>query len=127
MARVQNDKHFNNLQFQTKMRAFSEALEHTQGHTPLDLSYKGDARIMNVLTAKASQINGKHGDIKYAGYGAHSRPYLNYDAPIDPTILNSVRNKLVDVSGLLIPNHNLKKNTNINMTQRPFKPVGVVL
>ena len=109
------------------MRAFSEALEHTQGHTPLDLSYKGDARIMNVLTAKAAQINGKHADIKYFGSEKHSRPYLNYDAPIDPTILNSVRNKLVDVSGLLIPNYKLRPKSNTNITQRPLKPIGIVL
>ena len=127
MAKIEGAKGFNNLLFQTNKRSITEKREHMGGHIPLDLSYKGNATIMNVLTAKASQINGKHGDIKYFGSEKHSRPYLNYDAPIDPTILNAVRNKLVDVSGLLIPNHNLKKNTNINMTQRPFKSVGIVL
>ena len=64
--------------------------------------------INNVLTCKASQINGKQGGIIYMPTAKHSRPYHGYDARIDTTILDSVRNKLVNVSGRLIPNRDLQ-------------------
>jgi hypothetical protein len=58
----------------------------------------------------------------------HSRPYYGYDARIDPTTLNAVRNKFVDVSGLLIANKNLPKNKDkMNMTFKPLKAYGVIL
>lgn len=117
----------NNLLYQTQRRAMADELEHRSGRVPLDLSFKGYATIDRVLTAKASQINGKHGDIKYKGVEVHSRPYYGYDARIDPTILNAVRNTFVDVSGLLIANKDLKRKTATDMTQRPLKPLGMVL
>jgi hypothetical protein len=47
---------------------------------------------------------------------------------MDPTLLNSIRNKLVDVSGLLIANKNLPKNKDkMNMTFKPLKAYGVIL
>ncbi len=58
----------------------------------------------------------------------HSRPYYGYDARIDPTILNAVRNKYVDVSGLLIPNNDLPKNKNgMNRTQKPYRAYGIIV
>ena len=56
---------------------------------------------------------------------AKSRPYFNYDAGFDPTILNAVRNTYINVSGTYIPNKNIK-NSNYNTTTKPFIPVGVV-
>ena len=126
MASVAGINGFNNLLFQTKLRGLAEELEHAKGHQPLDLSFKGYGNINNVLTAKASQINGKRGDILYKPKAIKSRPDFSYDARLDPTTLNSVRNKLVDVSGRFIPNRDFKKNTGINSTQRPLNPVGVI-
>ena len=127
MASVENVNGFNNLLFKTRRRIIADRLEHAQGHTPLDLSFKGYGNINNLLTAKASQINGKYADIKYMPNSIHSRPYTGYDARFDPTILDAVRNKLVDVSGRYIPNRNLQKNTHATFTQRPLIPTGVQL
>ena len=119
--------HFNNLLEATKRRAIAESLEHRAGRVGLDLTFKGYETINKVLTTPAAQINGKYGDIKYVPDVLHSRPYYGYDARMDPTLLNSVRNKFVDVSGLLIPNKDLPKNkNNMNMTVRPLKPYGVI-
>ena len=65
----------------------------------------------------------------YYGYEKHSRPYYGYDAGFDPTILNAVRNRYVDVSGMLIPNYALSKRgkDTINMTQRPLRPYGRIV
>ena len=58
----------------------------------------------------------------------HSSPNYGFDAPMDPTILNAVRNRYVDVSGVLIPAQYLPKNkNNINMTVKPLKPIGIVV
>ena len=120
--------HFNNLLEATKRRAIGESLEHRAGRVGLDLTFKGYETINKVLTTPAAQINGKYGDIKYVPDVLHSRPYYGYDARMDPTLLNSVRNKFVDVSGLLIPNKDLPKNkNNMNMTVRPLKPYGVIV
>ena len=129
--------HFNNLLEATKRRAIGESLEHRAGRVGLDLTFKGYETINKVLTTPAAQINGKYGDIKYVPDVLHSRPYYGYDARMpyygydarmDPTLLNSVRNKFVDVSGLLIPNKDLPKNKNkMNMTVRPLKPYGVIV
>ena len=119
--------HFNNLLEATKRRAIGESLEHRAGRVGLDLTFKGYETINKVLTTPAAQINGKYGDIKYVPDVLHSRPYYGYDARMDPTLLNSVRNKFVDVSGLLIVNKDLPKNkNNMNMTVRPLKPYGVI-
>lgn len=118
---------FNNLLYNTKRRAISNYLEHKAGRVPLDLSYKGEAPINEVLNCNASQINGKYGDLKYKPKILKSRPYYGYDARFDPTILNSVRNKYTDVSGMLIPPISLPKNkANMNMTVRPLIPYGIV-
>ena len=120
--------HFNNLLEATKRRAIGESLEHRAGRVGLDLTFKGYETINKVLTTPAAQINGKYGDIKYVPDVLHSRPYYGYDARMDPTLLNSVRNKFVDVSGLLIANKDLPKNKDkMNMTVRPLKPYGVIV
>ena len=84
--------------------------------------------INEVLTTRTAQINGKSGDSQYIPDEKHSRPYYGYDARIDPTILNAVRNKYVDVSGLLIPNKDLPKNKNgMNRTQKPYRAYGIIV
>jgi hypothetical protein len=80
------------------------------------------------LTARVSQIDGKSGDSLYITKDTHSRPYYCFDARIDPTILNAIRNKYVDVSGLLIPNKSLPKNKfAMNRTQRPLQAYGIIV
>lgn len=119
---------FNNLLYAVKKRTTSEALEHRAGRVGMDLRFKGYANIGEVLTTSTAKINGKSGDLKYIPTALHSRPYFGYDARIDPTLLNSVRNRYVDVSGLLVPNKNLPKNKdNMNMTVRPFKAYGIIV
>jgi len=118
---------FNNLLYNTKRIAISNDLEHKAGRVPLDLRYKGESPINEVLNCNASQINGKYGDLKYKPKVLHSRPYYGYDACFDPTILNAVRNKYTDVSGMLIPPISLPKNKgNLNMTTHPLIPYGIV-
>jgi hypothetical protein len=126
MANVSGLNDFNNLLNKTKLRILADRLERRAGKVPLDLSFKGYDRTMRVLTSKASQINGKNASIKYKPFEIHSRPYLNHEAGFDPTILNAVRNKFVNVSGLLIPNKNLRRKTDTNITQKPLTPVGIV-
>ena len=116
---------FNNLLETTKRRADSEKMAMLSGRVGMDLRFKGYANINEVLTSKVSQINGKFGNLKYIPPIAKSRPYLNYDAGFDPTILNAVRNTYIDVSGLYIPNKNIK-NTNFNTTTKSFIPIGVI-
>ena len=107
MSSVKGLNNFNNLLFHTKKRGNADKMEHLAGHIGMDLSPKEPARIREVLTAKVSQINGKRGDLLYIPSSVHSRPYYGYDAKYDPTILNAIRNKYVDVSGLLIANKDL--------------------
>ena len=119
---------FNNLLYAIEKRAQSEALEHRAGRVGMDLRFKGYSKTNEILTTAAAKINGKSGDIKYIPTALHSRPYYGYDARIDPTVLNSVRNKYVDVSGLLIPNKYLPKNKdNMNSTVKPLKPYGIII
>jgi len=80
MTSVENIQGFNNLLYSVKKRGRAEALEHANGHQPLDLSFKGYPNINNVLTAKVSQINGKLGDIIYKPKAIQSRPDFSYDA-----------------------------------------------
>ncbi len=81
-----------------------------------------------VSTTRTAQTNGESGDSLYIPQDKHSRPYYGYDARIDPTTLNAVRNKYVDLSGLLIPNKDLPKNKNgMNPTQKPYKAYGVIV
>ena len=112
MASIAGLNNFNNLLYATKKRAFHGQLEHRAGRVGMDLRFRGYGNTDEVLTSAAAQINGKYADILYVPEGIHSRPYYGYDARMDPTILNSVRNKYVDVSGLLIPNKSLPKNKN---------------
>jgi hypothetical protein len=128
MASIAGLNGFNNLLYATNKRAMSEALEHRAGRIGLDLRFKGYETINEVLTTGAAQINGKHGDSKYIPEGIHSRPYYGYDARMDPTLLNSVRNKYVDVSGLLIPNKNLPKGKDdMNRTFKPLKSYNIIV
>jgi hypothetical protein len=118
---------FNNLLYTTKRNSASNYLEHRAGRVPLDLSYKGEAPLYEILNCDTAQVNGKYGDIKYKPKTLHSRPYYGYDAGFDPTILNAVRNKYTDVSGLLISPASLPKNKNdVNKTVRPLIPIGVI-
>ena len=111
MSSVAGLNNYNNLLHATKRIAISEALEHIAGRVGMDLRFKsqGFGRIDEVLTTPAAKINGKSRDLKYIPTALHSRPYYGYDARMDPTLLNSVRNKYVEVSGLLIPNKDLPK------------------
>ena len=128
MASIAGLNNFNNLLYATKKRAFHDALEHRAGRVGLDLRFKGHENMNEVLTARVSQINGKSGDSLFIPKDTHSQPYYGYDARIDPTILNAVRNKYVDVSGLLIPNKSLPRNKyDINRTQRPFQAYGIIV
>ena len=126
MASVSNTRGFNNLLFNTQKLITADRMEHLAGHIGLDLSYKKPSKIDEILTAKASQINGKQGDLKYKPTEICSRPLTGYDARYDPTLLNSVRNKYVDVSGLLIPNRDLPKKTNLNTTVHPLTAYGII-
>ena len=125
MSSIAGLNNFNNLLYNTRKRAVAEKMEHLAGRVGMDLSPKTPSRIGEILTAKVSQINGKHGDLKYVPYSIHSRPYYVYDARYDPTLLNSVRNKYVDVSGLLIPNRNLSSKAG-DMTTRPYRAYSII-
>ena len=126
MTTLRGANGFNNLLFSAKRVSVAETLEHLAGHTPLDLSYKESARPDELLNCSRAQLNGKYGDLKYKQTSIKSRPYLNYDAGFDPTILNTVRNKYVDVSGLMIPNKELPKNNGANTSLNPLIPYGVI-
>lgn len=126
MANVAGLNGFNNLLYHTNLRRNAEKFEHENARQTLDLSFKGYPNINNVLTAKVSQINGKRGDLIYKPKVMKNRPDFSYDAHIDPTTLNSIRDKLVDVSGRFIPNRDFNKNTGFNTTQRPLIPTGVI-
>lgn len=128
MSSIAGLNNFNNLLYATHKRAVYDELEHRAGRVGLDLRFKGYENINEVLTTRTAQINGKSGDSLYIPQDKHSRPYYGYDAKIDPTILNSVRNKYIDVSGLLIPNKDLPKNKNImNRTQKPYMAYGIIV
>ena len=127
MARVENVNGFNNLLYSTERRRFSELAEHYSARVPLDLSYKGESPVTKILFTGASQLNGKSGDLKYEPTPiAHSRPYYNNEAGFDPTILNAIRNKYVDVSGLLIANEDLPYQAPRNFNRHPLKPYGII-
>ena len=127
MASVAGLNNFNNLLYATQKRAVCEIQEHRAGRVGLDLSYKKPSHLDENLTLSASQINGKRRDLKYQPTILHSRPYYGYDAGYDPTILNSVRNKFVDISGTLIPNRNLKLHQDIQTNQAYLGLIGIIL
>jgi hypothetical protein len=127
MASIAGLNNFNNFLCATKKRAFHEQLEHRAGRVGMDLRFRGYGNTDEVLTSAAAQINGKYADILYVPEGIHSRPYYGYDARMDPTILNSVRNKYVDVSGLLIPNKSLPKNkNNMDRSRQPLQMYSII-
>ena len=127
MASVAGLNNLNNLLYATHKRAICDSQEHRAGRVGLNLSYKRPSHIGETLTLRASQINGKRGDLKYQPTILHSRPYYNYDARLDPTILNSVKNKFVDVSGMLIPNRNLKSHQDIQTNPAHLRPIFIIL
>ena len=126
MSSVTGFNNFNNLLYSTKRRAVSDYLEHKVGKVGPDLSYKGNSHIADVLSCRVSQLNGKHSDLKYKPKVLHSRPYYGFDARFDPTILNAVRNRYIDVSGLLVLPKDLSKNRDVNRTFQPLKAYGIV-
>jgi hypothetical protein len=98
------------LLYHTYLNKEKENSARVAARNPLDFLYKGQRPTVRILNAGAAQINGKHGDNKYLpDTEKHSRPDHGYDARIDTTILDAVRAKYVDVSGLLIPNYQLQK------------------
>ena len=127
MSSVAGLNNFNNLLQATKRIANSEASERRAGRVGMDLRFKGYSEIDEVLTTSIAKINGKSRDLKYIPDVLHSRPDYGYDARMDPTLLNSIRNKYVDVSGLLIPNKNLPKNKDkMNITVKPLRVYDVI-
>jgi len=127
MTSIAGLNNFNNLLYNTRKIAVGNYLEHKAGRVPLDLSYKTPARTNETLNCDTAQINGKYGDLKYKPRVLHSRPNdTNYDAKFDPTILNAVRNKYTDVSGLLIAPVNLPRKYDTNITTKPYIPYGIV-
>jgi hypothetical protein len=126
MPSIASLNNFNNLLYNTRNRAIADELEHRAGRIPLDLSYKPPSNINETLNCRTAQVNGKFGDLKYKPKVLHSRPYYGYDARFDPTILNTVRNKFVDVSGLLIAPVDLPHKTGLNVTTKPYIPYGIV-
>ena len=114
MTSIAGLNNFNNLLYSTQKRAIGNKLEHRAGRVPLDLSYKVPARIDELLNCSKAQVNGKNGDLKYKPHETHSTPNYGYDAKFDPTILNAIRNKYTDVSGLLIRPVDLPRKTNMN-------------
>ena len=127
MAQVCNTKHFNNLLETVSRNRERDALEHQMARVPLDLSYKGQSPVEKLLLRGAEQINGKQFDIKYQPKVIRSTPNYGYDARIDPTILNAVRNRFVDVAGLLIPARNLTKDVKMNYSRQPLKMRGIIV
>lgn len=126
MTSTTGKREFNNLLFSAKRVALAEKLEHEAGHTPLDLSYKEPARLDELLNCSRAQLNGKYGDLKYIPTSIRSRPYYNYDEGRDFTLLNAVRNRFVEVSGLMIPNRELPKNNGAITSLHPLIPYGVI-
>ena len=126
MAQVFNRGFNNRLEtvFRNRER---DALEHQMARVPLDFSYKGQSPVTKLLLCGSEQINGKQFDIKYQPKVLRSTPNYGYDARIDPTILNAVRNRFVDVSGLLIPARNLTKDVKMNYSRQPLKMRGVIV
>ena len=128
MAQVCNTKYYNNLLATVSRNKERDDLEHKMARVPLDLRYKGENPVTKLLTCGSEQINGKQYDIKYQPKIIRSTPNFGYDARKDTTILNGIRNKFVDVSGLLIPNQELKqKDKQMNFTQMPLKMRGMVI
>ena len=65
MSSISGLNNFNNLLYATHKRAVYNALEHRAGRVGLDLRFKGNENINEVLTTRTAQINGKSGDSQY--------------------------------------------------------------
>jgi len=65
MANVIGQGGFNHLLYNTRKAIVADRMEHLAGHIGMDLSPKEPARIDELLTARASQINEKRGDLNY--------------------------------------------------------------
>lgn len=125
---------FNYLLDSIKRRVYAEYHERKVATKPsLDLSFKGYGNINQVLNVKTDQLNGKKGDIVYTPNIVYSRQYydtqnkrVGFDAPYDPTILNAVRYNYVDVSGLMVPNNQLSRQTDLNRTFIPLNPFAII-
>lgn len=126
MSQVANTKHYNNLLATVSRNKERDELEHQMAKVPLDLKYKGQNPVTKNLTCGVEQINGKQYDIKYKPKITKSTPNYGFDEGRDPTILNAVRNKLVDVSGLLIPCGDLPKDRPVNYTRNPLQFGGII-
>ena len=75
MATITGNNRYTNLFNAINRKTVADREERLVGRVPLDLRYKGEAPITNVLTCKVSQLNGKKGDLQYAKILAKSRPY----------------------------------------------------
>ena len=127
MTTVANVRNFNNLLYNTERIAEANRAEHRAGRVPLDLSYKGESPVYNIINAGAQQVNGKRFDTIYKPKIITSRPgYGGYDARFDPTILDAVRYKYIDVSGELVLPIDLPKKTVVS-SYIPFQPIGRVI
>ena len=126
MTSIAGLNNFNNLLYSTHKIAIADKLEHRAGRVPLDLSYKRPARIDELLNCSKAQVNGKNGDLKYKPLVTQSRPYYGYDRSFDPTILNAVRNKYTDVSGLLVRPVDLPRKTDMNISSHPLIAYGII-
>lgn len=126
MAQVFN-RGYNNLLETVSRNKQRDELEHQMGHTPLDLRYKGENPVTKILLCGASQVNGKKYDFLYKPKVITSTPNYGYDARIDPTILNAVRNKFVDVSGIMIPAGNLTTDVIMDYSRKPLIFNGIIV
>lgn len=125
---VSNQSKYNNLLASRDRKAIINIQEHQAGRVGMDLRPKTPAKTFETLTTAAAKINGKQGDFIYEPtILAKSRPYYGYDARYDPTLLNSIRDKYVDVSGTLIPNSELKSAGYIQQSVNPLIAYDIIL
>ena len=125
MAQVQALNNFNNLLYHRDKRVITEELEHRAGRVPLDLSYKKPSAILEILTANKSQINGRHSRFNFEPQVSTSRPSYGYDSRIDDTLLRAISDKYVNVSGLLVPARDFKKDRPITFNS-PKRVIGII-
>jgi hypothetical protein len=125
MAQVQALNNFNNLLFHRDKQAIANELEHRAGRVPLDLSYKKPSPVLEILTADKSQLNGRHSRFNYEPHVSRSRPLYGYDSRIDDTLLRAISDKYVNVSGLLVPARDFKKDRPLTFNP-PKRVIGII-
>ena len=125
MAQIQSLNNFNNLLYHRDKQARANELEHRAGRAPIDLSYKKPSPILEILTSAKSQLNGKHSRFNFEPQVSTSRPHYGYDSRIDDTLLRAISDKYVNVSGLLIPARDFKKDRPITFNP-PKRVIGVI-